>query len=63
MTNQTTYEIYHKEKNPHLRIFKDLKKSKLESLNIKIKDSTPFHPFDLGIIENFKCVYYNSKER
>jgi len=60
-TNQTTYEIYHKDKMPYLKKFKDTKKLKLESLNIRVPASMPFHPFDLGVIDNLKMIYYNNE--
>jgi hypothetical protein len=73
MTNQTTYEIYHRDKNAYLSNFKVMRKNKMENLNIAIPGSMPFHPFDMGnlflflscigVIENFKMVYKNKIEQ
>jgi len=61
-TNQTTQEIYHKSKVPYINKFKELKKEKMENLNIKVPGSMPFHPFDMGCLQNFRYVYFNNVE-
>jgi hypothetical protein len=47
---------------PYLQKFKEMKKQKMENLNIKVPGSMPFHPFDQGCLENFKMIYYNTNE-
>jgi hypothetical protein len=59
MTNQTTYEVYYKNKMEYILKFKELKKLKLQTMNEKISHTLPFHPFDLGIINNIKLFYKN----
>ncbi len=60
MTNQTTYEIYYKNKMEYVVKFKELKLLKLQSINKNIPQTLPYHPFDLGIIKNIK-LFYNNK--
>lgn len=58
-TNQTTYEIFHKEKNPYLFIFKIERQKILNERGIDVKPSYSFHPFDCGLIKNVK--FYMNK--
>lgn len=62
MTNQTTYEIYHNASVPYISKFKELKRARIINSNISIPTNMPFHPFDMGFIQNWKFVYYSDKE-
>jgi len=62
MTNQTTHEIFRKNKIHYMEKFKELKKRRMENLNINIPGTLPFHPFDMGIIQNWKFVLQYSKQ-
>ena len=53
-TNQTTYEIYHKEKCPYLEIFRKERKKILELRDIEVQDTYAYHPFDSGLSKNVK---------
>ena len=56
-TNQTSYEIYNKEKCPYLETFRKERTKILELRDIDIKPTYVFHPFDSGIVKNVKlCV-------
>ena len=56
-TNQTSYEIYHKEKCPYLETFRKERTKILELRDIEIKPTYVFHPFDSGVVKNVKlCV-------
>lgn len=56
-TNQTSYEIYHKERCPYLEIFKKERNKIIEQRGIEIESTYAFHPFDSGIIKNINlCV-------
>jgi hypothetical protein len=59
LTGQTTYEVYHRNKVAYLAKFKEIKKTHLENMNIRVPGSMPFHPFDLGFLNNLKA-FYNS---
>ena len=53
-TNQTSYEIYHKEQCPYLDIFRKERNKILELRGIEVQSSYTFHPFDSGLIKNVK---------
>ena len=56
-TNQTSYEIYHKEKCPYLDIFRKERNKIFELRGIEVQSSYSFHPFDSGIVKNVKlCI-------
>ena len=58
LTNQTSYEIFHKEQCPYLRIFKQERIKIYMERGIEIKDNLSFHPFDSGINKNFGYAFY-----
>ena len=60
-TNQTTYEIYHRDKCEYLFIFKDMRKKILKERNIDILPSFSFKPFDMGIIRNIQLIWNKNK--
>jgi hypothetical protein len=62
MTNQTTYEIYHKDKCEYLFIFKDMRQKILKERNIDIAPSFSYKPFDLGIIRNIQLIWNKNKK-
>ena len=53
-TNQTSYEIFHKEKCPYLSIFKIERNKILNERGIDVKPTFAYNPFDKGIINNIK---------
>ena len=55
-TNQTTYEIFHHEKCPYLKIFKKERKKILAERAIDVKPTFAYHPFDSGITNNIKLL-------
>ena len=55
-TNQTTYEIFHKEKCPYLTIFRAERNKILNERGIEVKPTYVYHPFDCGIIKNVKLL-------
>lgn len=65
-TNQTTYEIFHKEKCPYLAIFKNERKKLLIERGIDVEPTFAFNPFDCGIEKNIKLLlgklYENSNK-
>ena len=58
LTNQTSYEIFHKDQCPYLRIFKQERIKIYMERGIDIKDNLSFHPFDNGIKKNFGYAFY-----
>ena len=58
LTNQTSYEIFHKDQCPYLRIFKQERIKIYMERGIDIKDNLSFHPFDSGIKKNFGYAFY-----
>ena len=56
-TNQTSYEIYHKEKCPYLEIFRKERIKILELRGIEVQSSYAFHPFDSGVTKNVKFCF------
>ena len=55
-TNQTSYEIFHKDKCPYLHIFKDERNKILNERGIEVEPTFAYHPFDSGIINNLKLL-------
>ena len=55
-TNQTTYEIFHKEKCPYIGIFKIERNKILNERGIDVEPTYAYHPFDSGIKNNIKCL-------
>ena len=53
-TNQTSYEIYHKEKCPYLEIFRKERTKILDLRGIEVQSTYTFHPFDSGTTKNVK---------
>lgn len=65
LTNQTTYEIFHKDQCPYLRIFKEERIKIYIQRGIEIQSNFSFRPFDSGIKKNLKYAFYklfNSSE-
>lgn len=56
-TNQTSYEIYHKEKCPYLEIFRKERSKILELRDIEVQSTYAFHPFDSGVVKNVKLCF------
>ena len=56
-TNQTSYEIYHKEKCPYLEIFKKERNKIFEQRGIEVQATYAFHPFDSGVVKNVKLSF------
>ena len=52
-TNQTSYEIYHREKCPYIDIFRKERNKILELRGIDVESTYAFHPFDSGVNKNF----------
>ena len=52
VTNQTSYEIFHKDQCPYLRIFKQERSKIYMERGIEIKSNLSFRPFDCGIKKN-----------
>jgi hypothetical protein len=61
-TNQTTHEIFYKSSLPYIVKYKEMKKVRMETMGIKVTYNIPFAPFDMGIKENLKFIYYNKRE-
>lgn len=55
-TNQTTYEIFHKEKCPYIGIFKIERNKILNERGIDVEPTYAYHPFDSGIKNNIKLL-------
>lgn len=62
ITNQTTFEIFHKNKCEYLQTFHQQKIAYFDSNNIDYPFTVIFHPFDLGFKDNvlslFKQMYF-----
>jgi hypothetical protein len=58
-TNQTTHEIFYKSNLSYLVKYKEMKTARMESMGIKVTHNIPFSPFDMGLKENLKFVFYN----
>ena len=58
ITNQTTFEIFCKEKCPYLAIFKQERKKIYTERGIEIKDELSFRPFDSGIKKNIGYAFF-----
>ena len=58
LSNQTSYEIFHKDQCPYLRIFKQERIKIYMERGIEIKDNLSFHPFDSGIRKNLGYAFY-----
>ena len=58
LTNQTSYEIFHKEQCPYLRIFKQERQKIYLERGIEIQSNFSFLPFDSGIKKNIGYAFY-----
>ena len=58
LSNQTSFEIFHKDQCPYLRIFKQERIKIYMERGIEIKDNLTFHPFDSGIRKNIGYAFY-----
>ena len=58
VTNQTSYEILHKDQCPYLRIFKQERSKIYMERGIEIKSNLSFRPFDCGIKKNIGYAIY-----
>lgn len=58
LTNQTTYEIFHKDQCPYLRIFKQERIKIYMERGIEIRANFSFHPFDSGLRKNLGYAFY-----
>ena len=58
LTNQTSFEIFHKDQCPYLRIFKQERIKIYMERGIEIKPNLSFHPFDSGIKKNLCDAFY-----
>lgn len=58
LTNQTTYEIFHKNQCPYLRIFKQERTKIYLDRGIELGANFSFHPFDSGIRKNIGYAFY-----
>jgi palmitoyltransferase len=58
LTNQTTYEIFHKNQCPYLRIFKQERIKIYLDRGIELGANFSFHPFDSGIRKNLGYAFY-----
>ena len=58
LTNQTSYEIFHKDQCPYLRIFKEERSKIYMQRGIEIQSNFSFHPFDSGIKKNIGYAFY-----
>ena len=66
LTNQTCFEIFHKDQCPYLRIFKQERIKIYMERGIEIKANLSFNPFDSGIKRNLGyafCKLFNSCEK
>lgn len=57
LTNQTTYEIFHRDKCSYIHTFKDEKIKIMRERGIELPESFLFHPFDMGISKNIQCLF------
>lgn len=58
LTNQTSYEIFHKDQCPYLKIFKQERKKIYLERGIEIQSFFSFRPFDSGIRKNIGYAFY-----
>ena len=58
LSNQTSYEIFHKDQCPYLRIFKQERIKIYMERGIEISDKLAFLPFDSGIDKNLGYAFY-----
>ena len=58
ITNQTSFEIFHKDQCPYLRIFKQERTKIYMERGIEIKSNLSFRPFDSGIKKNLFYAFY-----
>ncbi len=58
ISNKTSYEIFHKEQCPYLRIFKQERSKIYMERGIEIKSNLSFNPFDSGIKKNIGFAIY-----
>ena len=58
LSNQTSYEIFHKDQCPYLRIFKQERIKIYMERGIEIKANLSFSPFDSGIKKNLGYALY-----
>ena len=66
VTNQTTYEIFHKEQCPYLRLFKQERSKIYMERGIEIKNNFSFNPFNSGVKKNIEYALfklYNSWDK
>ena len=66
ITNQTSYEIFHKDQCPYLRIFKQERTKIYMERGIEINSNLSFHPFDSGFKKNLFYAFYklfNSRDK
>ena len=61
LTNQTTFEIFHREKCDYLVTFKEKKIKIMKERGKELPPSFMFHPFDMGLINNIKCLFKITK--
>ena len=58
LSNQTSYEIFHKDQCPYLRIFKQERIKIYMERGIEINSNLSFHPFDSGFKKNLFYAFY-----
>ena len=58
VTNQTTFEIFHKDQCPYLRIFKQERSKIYMERGIEIKNKFSFNPFNSGVKKNIKYALF-----
>ena len=58
LTNQTVYEIFHKDQCPYIKIFKEERMKIYLQRGIEIHSNYSFHPFDSGIKRNLGYAFY-----
>ena len=66
VTNQTTYEIFHKDQCPYLRLFKQERTKIYMERGIEIKNNFSFNPFNSGLKKNIGYALfklYNSWDK
>ena len=58
LTNQTVYEIFHKDQCPYIKIFREERMKIYLQRGIEIQSNYSFHPFDSGIRRNIGYAFY-----
>jgi len=58
LTNQTVYEIFHRDQCPYIKIFKEERMKIYLQRGIEIQSNHSFHPFDSGIRRNIGYAFY-----